>query len=124
MGKFVIRRTKTGIKFDLKATNGEVIATSEVYTTESACRKGIASVARNAPIANVEDQTAEGFEKQKHPKFEIYKDKAGEFRFRLKAKNGQVIAVSEGYKGMKNCTNGVASVRRNAVDAPIQKVET
>ncbi len=123
MGKFVIRRTKTGIKFDLKATNGEVIATSEVYTTESACRKGIASVARNAPIANVEDQTAEGFEKQKHPKFEIYKDKAGEFRFRLKAKNGQVIAVSEGYKAMKSCTSGVASVRRNAVDAPIQKAE-
>ena len=44
MGKFVIRNTNTGIKFDLKAGNGEVIATSEVYTTEAACKKGIASV--------------------------------------------------------------------------------
>lgn len=51
MGKFVIRETKTGIKFDLKATNGEVIATSEVYSSAASCNKGIASVQRNAPIA-------------------------------------------------------------------------
>ena len=57
MGKFVIRKTSTGIKFDLKAGNGETIATSEVYTSEDACRKGIASVQKNAPAAAVEDQT-------------------------------------------------------------------
>ncbi len=119
MGKFVIRNTSTGVKFDLKATNGEVIATSEVYTTLAACKKGIASVAKNAPVANVEDQTVEGFEKQKHPKFELYTDKAGEFRFRLKATNGEIIAVSEGYKTMASCKNGVASVQKNAVDAPV-----
>ena len=38
MGKFVVRQTKTGVKFDLKATNGEVIASSEVYATERTCR--------------------------------------------------------------------------------------
>ncbi len=119
MGKFVIRNTNTGVKFDLKATNGEVIATSEVYATLASCKKGIASVAKNAPIANVEDQTVEGFEKQKHPKFELYTDKAGEFRFRLKATNGEIIAVSEGYKTMASCQNGVASVKKNAVDAPV-----
>jgi uncharacterized protein YegP (UPF0339 family) len=107
------------VKFDLKATNGEVIATSEVYATLASCKKGIASVAKNAPIANVEDQTVEGFEKQKHPKFELYTDKAGEFRFRLKATNGEIIAVSEGYKTMASCQNGVASVKKNAVDAPV-----
>ncbi len=107
------------MKFDLKATNGEVIATSEVYATLASCKKGIASVAKNAPIANVEDQTVEGFEKQKHPKFELYTDKAGEFRFRLKATNGEIIAVSEGYKTMASCQNGVASVKKNAVDAPV-----
>ena len=123
MGKFVIKQTKSGVKFDLKATNGEVIATSEVYSTEASCRKGIASVAKNAPIANIEDQTVDGFEVQKHPKFEIYTDKAGEFRFRLKATNGQIIAVSEGDKAMSSCTNGIASVRKNAVDAPIVKEE-
>ena len=119
MGKFVLKKTETGFKFDLKAGNGEVIATSEVYTTDDACKKGIASVAKNAPIAAVENQTVEGFAEEKHPKFEVYADKAGEFRFRLKATNGQVIAVSEGYKALASCLNGVESVKKNAPEAPI-----
>lgn len=119
MGKFVIRTTGTGIKFDLKAGNGEVIAASEVYTTEAACRNGIESVRKNAPQAAVENQTAEGYAVEKHPKFEVYEDKAGEFRFRLKATNGQVIAVSEGYKALAGCLNGVESVKKNAADAEI-----
>ena len=123
MGKFVIRPVKTGIMFNLKAGNGEIIATSEVYTTESACRKGIASVIKNAPIAALEDQTVEGFEKQKHPKFEIYTDKKGEFRYRLKATNGQIIAVGESYKSKKSVLNGVESVRKNAAEGNIVKEE-
>jgi len=119
MGKFVIRKTATGIKFDLKAGNGEVIATSEVYESEAACRNGIESVMKNAPIAGVEDQSVEGFETEKCPKFELYVDKAGEFRFRLKARNGQIIAVSEGYKAIASCKNGIESVKKNAVDANI-----
>ena len=119
MGKFVIRKTNTGVKFDLKAGNGEVIATSEVYTTEDACRKGVASVQRNAPVAAVENQTVEGYAVEKHPKFEVYADKAGEFRFRLKATNGQIIAVSEGYKAMASCLNGIESVKKNAPDAAV-----
>ncbi len=120
MGKFVMKQAKSGgYKFDLKATNGRIVATSQIYKAEKYCRNGIASVAKNAPAAEVEDQTVEGFAKQKHPKFEIYQDKAGEFRFRLKATNGQIIAVSEGYKTMKACTDGVASVKKNAVDAQV-----
>lgn len=119
MGKFVVKATATGVKFDLKATNGQVIATSEVYTTEAACKNGIASVQKNAPVAAVENQTVEGYATEKNPKFEVYADKAGEFRFRLKATNGQVIAVSEGYTTLANCLNGVESVKKNAVDAEI-----
>ena len=119
MSKFVIRNVASGIKFDLKATNGQVIATSEVYTTEAACRNGIASVQKNAPVAAVEDQTLEGYEVATHPKFELYEDKAGEYRFRLKATNGQVIAVSEGYVAKASCVNGIESVKKNAVDAQI-----
>ena len=119
MGKFVVKKTATGVKFDLKATNGQIIATSEVYTTDAACKGGIESVMKNAPVAAVENQTVEGYAVEKHPKFEIYTDKAGEFRFRLKATNGQVIAVSEGYKAIESCLNGVESVKKNAVDAPI-----
>lgn len=123
MGKFVIRTTKTGVKFDLKAGNGEVIATSEVYNSLSACKNGIASVQKNAPIAAVEDQTEEGYAAEKNPKFEIYEDKAGEYRFRLKATNGQIIAVSEGYKAMAGCKNGIESVKKNAADAVIVEEE-
>jgi len=119
MGKYVVKKTKTGIKFDLKAGNGEIIANSEVYTSKAACLKGIESVKTNAPIAAVEDQTAEGFETLKNPKFEVYTDKAGEFRFRLTATNGQTIAVSEGYSTHANCLNGVESVKTNAPDAEV-----
>ena len=119
MGKFVVRKTNTGVKFDLKAGNGEVIATSEVYATEDACRNGVESVRKNAPAAAVEDQTIEGFATEKHPKFEVYEDKAGEFRFRLKATNGQIIAVSEGYKAKASCMNGIESVKKNAPEAEV-----
>ena len=106
MGKFVIKETKNGgFKFDLKAGNGEVIATSEVYSGEAACKKGIESVRKNAVEAKLEDQTVEGFAAVTNPKFEVYADKAGEFRFRLKARNGEIIAVSEGYKAKNSCLN-------------------
>lgn len=118
MGKFVIKQAKTGYMFNLKAGNGEVIATSEVYSTLDACKNGIASVQKNAPVAALEDQTVEGFATEKHPKFEVYTDKRGEFRFRLKAANGQIIAVGEGYKAKAGCLNGIDSIRRNAPDAP------
>ena len=117
MGKFVVKEVKTGFKFDLKAGNGEIIATSEVYTSEAACLNGVESVRKNAPIANLEDQTVENFETATHPKFEVYVDKAGEFRFRLKARNGQIIAVSEGYTTKASCENGIASVQKNAPEA-------
>lgn len=119
MGKFVIRETATGIKFDLKATNGEVIATSEVYTTKAACENGVKSVQQNAPKAALENQTVEGYATEKNPKFEVYTDKAGEFRFRLKATNGQIITTSEGYKAIASCLNGIESVRKNAADSTV-----
>ena len=124
MGKFVIKETNTGYTFSLKASNGEIIATGgEVYNTLASVRNGVESVSKNAPIANVEDQTVEGFQTATNPKFEIYTDKAGEFRFRLKAKNGQIIAVSEGYKKLDSCKNGIESVRKNAADAPVEEPE-
>jgi len=123
MGKYLVKTTSTGIKFDLLARNGEVIATSEVYSSEAACMNGIESVRTNAPIAALEDQTVENSEQQKHTKIEMYVDKAGEYRFRLKARNGEVIAVSEGYKAKASCENGIESVRTNAVDGEVVKAE-
>lgn len=120
MGKFVVKETKTGVKFDLKAGNGEVIATSEVYAAEASCMNGIESV-KKCCVGEVEDQTVENFETVKHPKFEVYLDKSGEFRFRLKARNGEIIAVSEGYTSKAGCMNGIESVKKNAPDAEIVK---
>ena len=120
MGKFVVKETATGIKFDLKATNGQVIASSEVYASKASCLKGIESVRKNAPIANLENLLTEGFEVAKNPKFEIYADKSNEFRFRLKAKNGEIIATSEGYKTLDSCNNGIESVRKNSENATVE----
>ena len=114
-----IKKVNTGIMFNLKADNGQVIATSEVCTTAASCETSIESVRRNAPIAALEDQTVEGFAAAKRPKFELYVDNAGEFRFRLKATNGEIIAASEGYKAKESCENGIQSVRENAPVAEI-----
>ncbi len=119
MGKFVIKQAKTGYMFNLKAGNGEIIATSEVYSSLDACKNGVASVAKNAPVAALEDQTVEGFATEKNPKFEVYADKRGEFRFRLKATNGQIIATGEGYKAKASCLKGIASIRKNAPEAAV-----
>lgn len=119
MGKFVIRRVKSGLKFDLKAANGQVILTSEVYTTEAACRKGMESVSKNAAVAKIENQTDPEGKREVNPKFEVYLDKKGAYRFRLKARNGEIIAVSDGYDTKAGCLKGIESVKSNAPDAPI-----
>jgi len=119
MGKFVIKDTANGgFKFDLKAGNGEIIASSQVYKSQKACEAGIASVKNNA-LAEVEDQTVENVDVKKHPKYELYTDKAGEFRFRLKASNGEIIATSEGYKQKASALNGIESIGKNAPDAAV-----
>ncbi len=120
MGKFVIKDAKGGVKFDLKAGNGEIILSSEIYSSLASCKNGIASVQKNAPVAALEDQTVKDFEKQKNPKFEVYTDKTGETRFRLKAGNGEIIGVGESYKKKDSCLNGIESVRKNAADATIE----
>ena len=119
MGKFIAKKTNTGFKFDLLAGNHQVIATSEIYATGAACRKGIESVRKCAPAAGLEDQTEDGFKRLSNPKFELYVDKAGQYRFRLKARNGKIIAASEGYTTKAGCENGIESVRANAAESEI-----
>jgi len=54
------------------------------------------------------------------PKFEIYKNRKGKFLFRLKAPNGEIIAVSEAYESKAGCENGIESVKKNAEDAVVE----
>ena len=123
MGKFVISISKNQeYYFNLRAGNAQIIGTSEMYKALASAKKGIASVQANAPIAQIEDQTAEEVQAQKNPKFEIFQDKGGKFRFNLKAKNGQVVLASQGYADLKSCMNGINSVKKNA-DSPIEGPE-
>ena len=104
MGKFVIKTTATGFKFDLKAGNGQVILTSEVYTTKAACENGVESVKKNAPDDS---------------KYERKVSTNGKPMFNLKAGNGQIIGTSELYESEAARDNGVESVKKNAPDAEV-----
>ena len=105
MGKFVITTRKNGeFQFNLKATNGQVILSSEGYTTMAACKNGIESVKRNAP----EDA-----------RYERKESANGKFYFNLKATNGQVIGSSQMYQSEDSRDNGIESVKRNAPEAEV-----
>ena len=126
MGKFIIKKTPTGMfNFSLLAANKEKIAvSSQVYTTKAACKKGMESIGKHAAkcIAEdrVEDQTLKNPVEKTCPKFEVYFDKAGLYRYRLIASNGESIAmIEEGYKSKSGVMNGIKSVSVNAVDAEI-----
>lgn len=112
MGKFSIRKTATGFVFDLRAANGEVVASSEVYRTRAACEKGIQGIVKCAPSAPVSHEATA--QQPSNPRYEMFTDKSGEFRFRLRARNGKIIASSQGYRSAQACLNGIESVRVNA----------
>ena len=115
MGKYTITKSPKGkFHFNLASGNGEVVLSSQMYAAKKSAVAGIASVAKNAPVAVIQDETAEGFKVEANPKFVIYLDKAKEFRFRLIAPNGKPIGASEGYSTMKACKAGIASVKKNA----------
>ena len=105
MGKFVITLRKNGeYQFNLKASNGQVILTSEGYTTKPACLNGIESVKKNAAIPE---------------RFEVKVAKNGKPYFNLKASNGQVVGASQMYASEATMKAGIASVAKNAPEAPI-----
>jgi Uncharacterized conserved protein len=105
MGKFEISKRKNGeFQFNLKAGNGQVILTSEGYTTKTNCNKGIESVKKNSPVDE---------------RYDRKEAKNGKFYFNLKATNGQIIGTSEMYEGVSGRDNGIESVKKNAPDADV-----
>lgn len=120
MGKFVVFTSENGMRFHLRAGNGETIATSEVYTTMASCRSGMESIRKCAPKAKLEDLLTEKKTAVSNPKFQIFLDKGGAYRFRLRARNGQVIASSQPYTSRDACLTGIDSVRVNALDAIVE----
>ncbi|AMK14032.1 hypothetical protein AUP07_0989 [methanogenic archaeon mixed culture ISO4-G1] len=114
MGQYkIMYTTDDGYAFSLTAENHEIIATSQVYRSMDSLKNGIESVQKNAD-APIEDQTVKDFEPVTCPKWEVFTDKADEFRFRLKASNGEIIlAASQGYTKKHNALKGIESVRNN-----------
>ena len=105
MGKFVISLQKNGEHmFNLKATNGQVILTSEGYSNRAGCLKGIESVKKNAPLDE---------------RYDRKESKNGKPFFSLKASNGQIIGKSELYESVASREKGIESVKKNAPDAAI-----
>ncbi|MDF0707750.1 YegP family protein [Flagellimonas okinawensis] len=109
MGKFEIKTDKAGkFRFNLKAGNGQVILSSQGYSSKSACENGIESVKKHS---------------QDDANFERNEAKDGSPYFNLKASNGQVIGNSEMYSSDSAMENGIASVKKNAPDASVEEVE-
>ena len=105
MAKFEITQRKNGeFQFNLKASNGEIILTSEGYTAKEGCKNGIESVKKNS---------------QNDDRFERKLSSNGKFFFNLKATNGQVIGTSEMYESETSREKGIASVKKNAPSAEI-----
>ena len=115
-GAFEVKRTSDNrYMFNVRAGNTQVIASSQIYSSMAACRNGINSVGTNAPIAAIEDQTLSSINEEKCPKFQIYLDKGGKYRFNLLAANGQnILACTQGYTQKASCKNGINSVIANA----------
>jgi hypothetical protein len=114
MGKYIISKTSNdGYKFKLLAGNNEIIGVSQVFKSLDSAKKSTESVKRFCD-SDIEDQTVQDYEQLKYPKWEIYQDKAGEYRFRLCANNGENILASEGYTAKANAKNGIESIRKNA----------
>ena len=105
MGIFEITKRLNGeFQFNLKAGNGEIILTSEGYTTLAACRNGIESVRKNA----ADDA-----------RFDCKVARDGSPFFTLKAVNGQIIGKSEMYRSTASREKGIESVKRNAPEASV-----
>jgi len=103
--KFEIKAGRTGkFRFNLKASNGQVILTSEAYEKRAAATKGIESVRKNS---------------QNESRFERKTAKDGSPYFVLKAANGEPIGKSEMYRTKSSMENGIASVTKNAPGAPV-----
>lgn len=110
MAKFVIKTRKDGeFQFDLKASNGQVILTSEGYSAKASCMNGIESVRKNS---------------QEDSRFDRIQASTGRWRFNLKATNGQTIGVSEAYETKAGMENGIESVKTNGNTEEVEDLTT
>jgi hypothetical protein len=114
----IFKDKREEFRFRLVSENNEVVAASQGYDVKASARKGIDSLKRNAQAAKIVDSTA-GEESGEGARFLIFKDKGDEFRFRLVAPNGEVVAASQGYDAKAGCRKGIEAVQRIAREGVI-----
>lgn len=122
-GQFAYYKTAKGyFNYRLKSFNKITIAVSggTGYSSLASLKAGVESVRKNATV-HVDDLTLKDRkEALKFPRFEIYQDKAGEYRFRLYASNGELLCISEdGYASKDSCKKGIQSVAKWAPTADV-----
>ncbi len=119
---FLIYKDAGGdFRFHLRAPNNEIIAVSEGYQSRASCLNGIKTVKRYC-TADVEDLTTDATAIS-NPKFQVYRDAAGKYRFRLRALNNEIVLTGEAYETKQNCENGIQAIKRYC-SARIQDRET
>lgn len=121
-GKFDIKKTKDNrYVFNLYSTNHIIVATSQVYSSAQSAMVGINSVIANAHKTPIEDQTLKEYQELGYPKWEIYLDKGGHYRFKLNASNGSCVCHSQGYTSKSNCKKGIESIIKCSRNPEIDK---
>lgn len=123
VGTFNVKRAKDGrYVFNLYNANKVIIATSQIYSSAQSAMNGVKSVMTNATRAQVEDTTLKNPKPKSFPKWEVYLDRAGQYRFRLYAPNGSCICHAKaGYSSSSSCKRGIDSIVRLAEAAQIDK---
>ena len=118
--QFEVREAVNGEPyFVLKAKNGAILGKSETYSSSANVEKGIASVMKNAAVSELEDLTAADAPKRK-AEFEMFNGKSGDIFFRMRAKNGRILFVSQGYSSKQAAKNGIESIVELAKEAELQ----
>lgn len=96
-------------RFRLRAANNRIVVVSQAYEQHESALNGIKSIQNNCTVG-IEDLTVEG-PRMNYPKYQVFMDKASEYRFRLTASNGQTIGASEGYETKESCLNGIKAMQ-------------
>ncbi|UAB80781.1 YegP family protein [Marixanthomonas sp. SCSIO 43207] len=105
---FELKKKGDQYHFNLKASNGQVILSSEMYNSKAAAKNGIESIKKNCGD---------------DARYEKKEAKNGKFHFNLKSTNGQIIGSSQMYAGESGMNNGIESVKKNAPTAEVKEVE-
>lgn len=118
MGMFTVQELKAGYKFNLKAGNGQIIASSKAYHVLADCLSAIEQVRRCAH-APVEDQTVRDYKPLPFPKYEVRHTERGGISFFLRDHQGVELVHGKWYTAKRSCLAGIHSIGEHAPDAKV-----